>query len=51
VAATGGYSGAFLIAGVLLLGGAAIILTGARSPIRLEAVPVGQPQNRTAAAI
>jgi ACS family glucarate transporter-like MFS transporter len=51
VAATGGYSGAFLIAGVLLLGGAAIILTGARSPIRLEAVLVGQPQNRTAAAI
>jgi MFS family permease len=51
VAATGGYSGAFLIAGVLLLGGAAIILTGARRPIRLEAVLVGQPQNRTAAAI
>lgn len=51
VAATGGYSGAFMIAGVLLLGGAAIILTGARSPIRLEAVPVGRARSRTAAAI
>lgn len=50
VAATGGYSGAFLIAGVLLLGGAAIILAGARSPIRLEAAPVGHARSRTAAA-
>jgi ACS family glucarate transporter-like MFS transporter len=50
VAATGGYSGAFLIAGVLLLGGAAIILAGARSPIRLEAAPAGQARNRAAAA-
>jgi ACS family glucarate transporter-like MFS transporter len=51
VAATGGYSGAFMIAGVLLLGGAAIIISGARSPIRLEAVPIGQAQSRTAAAV
>lgn len=35
VAATGGFSGAFLIAGVLLLGGAVIIMFGARKPIVL----------------
>jgi MFS family permease len=34
VAASGGFSGAFLIAGVLLLGGAAIIFAGARNPIQ-----------------
>jgi ACS family glucarate transporter-like MFS transporter len=51
VAATGGYSGAFAIAGVLLLGGAAIIISGARSPIRLEAAPTGQTQHRAAAAV
>ncbi|MDN3274367.1 MFS transporter [Frankia sp. RB7] len=33
VAATGGFSGAFLIAGVLLLGGAIVITLGARTPI------------------
>jgi ACS family glucarate transporter-like MFS transporter len=33
VAATGGFSGAFLIAGVLLLGGAIVITFGARTPI------------------
>src|SRR5258706_13067218 len=51
VAATGGYSGAFAIAGGLLLGGAAIIISGARSPIRLQAAPAGQTQNRAAAAV
>jgi ACS family glucarate transporter-like MFS transporter len=51
VAATGGYSGAFMIAGVLLLGGAAIIISGARSPIRLEAASIGQTQGRAAAAV
>src|SRR5258706_7419116 len=51
VAATGGYSGAFMIAGVLLLGGAAIIISGARSPIRLEAASIGQTQGRPAAAV
>jgi MFS family permease len=40
VAATGGFSGAFLIAGVLLLGGAIVILSGARNPIRLASMPV-----------
>lgn len=35
VAATGGFSGAFLIAGVLLLGGAVVITFGARKPISL----------------
>jgi hypothetical protein len=42
VAATGGYSGAFLIAGVLLLGGAVVIISGAQIPIRLSAEPDGQ---------
>jgi MFS family permease len=51
VAATGGYSGAFIIAGILLLGGAAIIISGARSPIRLEAAPIDQTQSRAAAAV
>lgn len=51
VAATGGYSGAFLIAGVLLLGGAAIIISGARSPIRLDTISAGQAQGRAPAAI
>ncbi|AWM05038.1 MFS transporter [Bradyrhizobium symbiodeficiens] len=35
VAATGGFSGAFLIAGVLLLGGAVVITFGAHKPITL----------------
>jgi len=39
VAASGGYAGAFLIAGVLLLGGAATIIAGARTPIRFIAAP------------
>ncbi len=46
VAATGGFSGAFLIAGVLLLGGAIVIISGAQSPIRLSADldgPIGDP--------
>jgi MFS family permease len=51
VAATGGYSGAFIIAGILLLGGAAIIISRARNPIRLEAAPIGQTQSRAAAAV
>jgi len=42
VAATGGYSGAFAIAGVLLLGGARSSISGARSPIRLEAAPTAR---------
>ena len=36
VAATGGFSGAFLIAGVLLLGGAIVITFGARTPISVS---------------
>jgi cyanate permease len=36
VAATGGFSGAFMISGALLLAGAAIILLGANRPIRVE---------------
>ena len=35
VAATGGFSGAFFIAGVLLLGGAIVITFGAKKPISL----------------
>lgn len=51
VAATGGFAGAFLIAGILLLGGALVILSGARNPIRLSNA-VAEPQaNRTAQAI
>ncbi|RJF64966.1 MFS transporter [Rhodopseudomonas palustris] len=45
VAATGGYSGAFLIAGVLLLGGAVVITFGAKSPIRLSPQPQAEPQD------
>jgi MFS transporter, ACS family, D-galactonate transporter len=37
VAATGGFTGAFLIAGALLLAGALIVLFGARRPIRVPA--------------
>lgn len=33
VAATGGFSGAFVIAGVLLIGGSIVIMLGARKPI------------------
>lgn len=51
VAASGGYSGAFLIAGVLLLGGAAIILTGARNPIQLAPVSAGAMRNRAVEAV
>jgi cyanate permease len=36
VAATGGFSGAFMISGILLLTGTAIILFGANRPIRVE---------------
>ena len=45
VAATGGFSGAFLIAGTLLLGGAVVIMLGARTPISLatgQTAPVRQ---------
>jgi ACS family glucarate transporter-like MFS transporter len=48
VAATGGFSGAFLIAGVLLLGGAIVILSGARNPIRLASTPVVPASGRAA---
>ncbi len=51
VAATGGFAGAFLIAGVLLLGGALVILSGARNPIRLSNATVEPQANRTAQAI
>jgi sugar phosphate permease len=51
VAATGGFAGAFLIAGVLLLGGALVILSGARHPIRLTDPAVEPRSNRTAQAI
>jgi ACS family glucarate transporter-like MFS transporter len=51
VAATGGFSGAFLIAGVLLLGGAVVILSGARNPIRLTSAPVTATSSRTAQAV
>jgi ACS family glucarate transporter-like MFS transporter len=50
VAATGGFSGAFLIAGVLLLGGAIVILSGARNPIELTNEPVVPASGRTAQA-
>jgi ACS family glucarate transporter-like MFS transporter len=50
VAATGGFSGAFLIAGVLLLGGAIVILSGARNPIELTNEPVVPTSGRTAQA-
>jgi ACS family glucarate transporter-like MFS transporter len=36
VAGTGGFAGAFVIAGILLLVGTMIILFGARQPIRVE---------------
>jgi MFS family permease len=39
VAATGGFSGAFLISGALLLGGTIIVLLGATRPIRIERPP------------
>lgn len=51
VAATGGFAGAFLIAGVLLLGGALIILTGARNPIRSTEAVAAPQDNRAARAI
>nr|WP_249792648.1 MFS transporter [Bradyrhizobium sp. BRP22] len=51
VAATGGYSGAFLIAGVLLLGGAVVITSGARTPIRLSAAPEARLQDRAASVV
>src|SRR6201999_1414970 len=51
VAATGGFAGAFLIAGVLLLGGALVILSGARNPIRLTDAAVEPRPSRTAQAI
>jgi ACS family glucarate transporter-like MFS transporter len=44
VAATSGFSGAFLIAGILLLTGAALITAGARQPIEF---PEGAPSERT----
>jgi MFS family permease len=50
VAATGGFSGAFLIAGVLLLGGAIVILSAARNPIQLTNEPVVPTSGRTAQA-
>ena len=37
VGATGGFSGAFVIAGLLLVAGAAVILIGARKPIHVTA--------------
>lgn len=44
VAGTGGFSGAFLIAGVLLLGGALVVMLGARSPITISApARIGRP--------
>jgi ACS family glucarate transporter-like MFS transporter len=51
VAATGGFAGAFLIAGVLLLGGALVILSGARNPIRLSDAAAEPQGNQTAQAI
>src|ERR1700761_7334268 len=51
VAATGGYSGAFLIAGVLLLGGAIVIISGAQSPIRLSSDFDGPIGDRAAKAV
>jgi MFS family permease len=51
VAATGGYSGAFLIAGVLLLGGAVVIISGAQAPIRLSAESDGGIGDRAAKPI
>jgi MFS transporter, ACS family, D-galactonate transporter len=39
VAATDGFSGAFSIAGALLLAGAAIVMIGANSPIHVELSP------------
>ncbi|WP_249780780.1 MFS transporter [Bradyrhizobium sp. dw_78] len=51
VAATGGFAGAFLIAGVLLLGGALVILSGARNPIQLTGPAVAPSPNRTAQAV
>ncbi|RZN17964.1 MFS transporter [Bradyrhizobium sp. Leo121] len=51
VATTGGYSGAFLIAGVLLLGGAVVITSGARTPIRLSAASEARLQDRAASAV
>jgi MFS family permease len=46
VAATGGFSGAFLIAGVLLLGGAIVIMSGARHPIVLTNAAVAPVSSR-----
>ena len=43
VAATGGFSGAFLISGALLLGGTIIVLLGATRPIRIERPPKPVP--------
>jgi ACS family D-galactonate transporter-like MFS transporter len=51
VAATGGFAGAFLIAGVLLLGGALVILSGARTPIRLNDATIEPQADRTPQAI
>jgi MFS family permease len=51
VAATGGFAGAFLIAGVLLLGGALVILSGARNPIRLSNAAIEPQANPTAQAV
>jgi hypothetical protein len=44
-------SSAFLIAGVLLLGGAVVIISGAQTPIRLSAEPGGRIGDRAAKAI
>ena len=44
VASTGGFSGAFVIAGVLLLGGALIVMLGARAPIAIKLpAKIGNP--------
>lgn len=41
VAATGGFSGAFLIAGVLLVAGSLIVVTGAKRAIEVGPTPAG----------
>ena len=51
VAATGGYSGAFIVAGILLLGGAAVITIGARTPIRLSDSLDTELRNRAASVV
>jgi MFS family permease len=51
VAATGGFSGAFLIAGVLLLGGAIVIMSGARNPIVLSKADDAPASGRAAQVV